>query len=347
MELDKIMGNLTSRFSRPKGDTNLAGQVALVTGSTRGLGLELARQLAHEEGCKVVICGRDAQELERVWQKFSKNGSEVLTIRCDVANRAEVEKMIEEATAHFGRIDLVINNAGVIQVGPVQQMTVEDFEAAMAIDFWGTLYTTMAVLPQMRQRKSGRIVNITSIGGRVSVPHLLPYSAAKFAATGFSEGLRTELVREGISVTTILPGLMRTGSYLNAYFKGQAQDEFNWFSLGASLPLVTIQTERAARQIIEATKLRKPERILSPQAILLAKLNGLLPNTMAHVISLINRVFLPGTSGSTYPKRGMEIEQTPVQKAVIAAGEAAAKQFDQYPGGSATLDQSREAQKNS
>lgn len=100
----------------------------------------------------------------------------------------------------------------------------------------------------MRARRRGRIVNITSIGGKVGMPHLLPYTCAKFATVGLSEGLRAELGREGIRVTTIVPGLMRTGSHLKAMFRGQHEQEFTWFSLGASLPLVSMGAERAARQ---------------------------------------------------------------------------------------------------
>ncbi len=118
----------------------------------------------------------------------------------------------EEPPGHtaFGRVDIVVNNAGIIQVGPMSTTTVEDFATALDVMFWGALYPTLAVLPQMRARRSGHVVNITSIGGMVSVPHLLPYTCAKFAAVGLSEGLRTELGQEGIHVTTVVPGWRRS-----------------------------------------------------------------------------------------------------------------------------------------
>ena len=109
----------------------------------------------------------------------------------------------------------MVNNAGMIQVGPLATTTKEDFVTALDVMFWGTLYPTLAVLPQMRARGRGHIVNITSIGDLVSVPHLLPYTCAKFAAVGLSEGLRAELGPVGIRVTTVVPGLMRTGSYFS------------------------------------------------------------------------------------------------------------------------------------
>ena len=153
---------------------------------------------------------------------------------------------MDQATQRFGRVDIVVNNAGIIQVGPMPTTTVEDFATALDVMFWGVLYPTLAVLPQMRARRNGRVVNITSIGGMVSVPHLLPYTCARFAAVGLSEGLRAELGQEGIHVTTVVPGLMCTGSYLQARFQGQPEREFTWFALGATLPLISISAEPAA-----------------------------------------------------------------------------------------------------
>jgi len=117
---------------------------------------------------------------------------------------------VDQVTQHFGRVDIVVNNAGIIQVGPMSTTTVEDFATALDVMFWGALYPTLAVLPQMRARRSGHIVNITSIGGMVSVPHLLPYTCAKFAAVGLSKGLRAELGQEGIHVTNVVPGSSRS-----------------------------------------------------------------------------------------------------------------------------------------
>src|SRR5262249_22594303 len=160
----------------------------------------------------------------------------VLAAPCDVAEQGAVERLVATATDHYGRIDILVNNAGVITAGPVQDMTVGEVRDAMAIMFWGTVYPTLAVLPQMPLLRSGRIVTVTSLGGKVHVPRLLPYACAKSAAVAFSEGLRAELARDGIAVTTIVPGLMRTGSFLNASFKGQREREFAPFSVLASLP---------------------------------------------------------------------------------------------------------------
>lgn len=189
------------------GETDLRGQVALVTGGSRGLGLALAlaRELAGN-GCRLVICARDAAELERAGRELEQRGADVLAVRCDVTDRDDVELMMQAARQAFGRIDLLICNAGVIQVGQVQSMELEDFRQAMDIMYWGVLYPILAVLPEMRERKQGRIAVVTSIGDKISVPYLLPYNGAKFAAVGLSEGLRAELADEGITVTTIVPG---------------------------------------------------------------------------------------------------------------------------------------------
>ncbi len=117
-----------------------------------------------------------------------------------------------------------------------------------AVIFWGTYHTTQAVLPQMRKRQYGRIINITSIGGTVSVPHLLPYSAAKFAATGFPQRLREALQDKGVYVTTIAPSTLRTGAHLQAEVTGQHVPEYTWFGLSASLPLISTSAESAAER---------------------------------------------------------------------------------------------------
>jgi NAD(P)-dependent dehydrogenase (short-subunit alcohol dehydrogenase family) len=119
-----------------------------------------------------------------VRQELTQRGAEVLAVPCDVTDQEWGRSLVDQAIQRFGRVDIVVNKAGIIQVGPMSTTTVEDFANALDVVFWATLYPTLAVLPQMRARRSGHVVNITSIGGMVSVPHLLPYSCAKFAAVG-------------------------------------------------------------------------------------------------------------------------------------------------------------------
>src|SRR5437879_11242557 len=163
-------------------------KVVLITGGSRGLGLVLARDFIRE-GARVAICARDIDELEGAQQQLSPEG-QVLAVQCDITDPDDVHRMVESVYSYFENIDVLVNNAGVISVGPIDVMTIEDFDEAMRTHFWGPLHTILAVLPQMRQRRSGRIVNISSIGGKISVPHLVPYNASKFELVGLSEGLR-------------------------------------------------------------------------------------------------------------------------------------------------------------
>jgi NAD(P)-dependent dehydrogenase (short-subunit alcohol dehydrogenase family) len=281
-------------FRRLK-EYDLRGKTVLITGGSRGLGLVLAREFA-AQGARVALCARDRGELERARADLAARGADAYAFPCDVTERAQVKEMVDVVTRHFGRIDVLVNNAGTIQVGPLEVMTLEDYEQAMAIHFWGPLYTTLAVLPQMRERGEGRIVNISSIGGKIAIPHLVPYSASKFALAGLSEGLRAELEKDGVVVTTVCPGLMRTGSPRNANFKGQHRAEYAWFSISDALPVTSIQAERAARQIVAATRRGQAELIISTQAVLAVKFRHFFPEATADMLALAARL-LPGPGG--------------------------------------------------
>jgi NAD(P)-dependent dehydrogenase (short-subunit alcohol dehydrogenase family) len=272
---------------RQRSQQTLAGQVVLITGGSRGLGELLARVVAAEGG-KVVICARDAGELERARLNLIERGADVLAVVCDVADPDQVRALVDTSMRHFGRIDVLVNNAGVIQVGPVDDMRLDDFRDAMDVNFWGTVHTTLAVLPQMRAQRGGRIVNITSIGGKIAVPHLLPYDCAKFAALGFSEGLRAELKREGVSVVTVVPGLMRTGGEASAKFKGNAEQEFDWFSTLARSRFFAMDARWAARRIVEAMKWGEGEIVLGWQAKLVRITKEMFPQLASRVLELVD-----------------------------------------------------------
>ena len=324
---------VAARVAPPRREeADLRGTVALVTGGSRGLGFALSREL-HREGCRLAICARDETELEEARADLERSGVEVLAVPCDVADPTQVAAMVEEVTRHYGRIDILINNAGIIVVAPLETLARADFERVIAVNFWGVLNPTLEVLPGMRARGTGRIVNITSIGGKIAVPHLLPYTCAKFAAVGLSEGLRAELADTGISVTTVVPGLMRTGSHLNAEFGGEQQGEYRWFALGASAPYpIAIGADRAARLIMRATKRGQAECTYPVSALVAARLSGLLPSTTTNALTLVDR-FLPqpprqaaGTSS------GATIEAdlgSPLLRAATVLGRAAAREYKQ------------------
>ena len=231
-----VAGLAASALLRNRRTFSLAGKTVFITGGSRGLGLAMAEEFARR-GAKIAICARDSEELVRARQCIEREtGTTVATFVCDVSDRSQVENTVREVRNQLGAIDVLVNNAGIIAVGPIENQTLADFEEAMKVNFWSQVYATLSVLPEMRLLPEGRIVNITSIGGKVSVPHLLPYSCSKFAAVAFSEGLRAELGNTGIKVVTVAPGLMRTGSHINADFKGKHSQEFTWFSLSGTNP---------------------------------------------------------------------------------------------------------------
>ncbi len=288
---------VATRLARARFAISFEGRVVLITGGSRGLGLVMARRLV-DEGARVVLLARDLDELARAREELLARGTgDVLTIRCDVRRRAEVRAAVDAVLDQWRTIDVLINNAGVIQVGPLEHMEHEDFENAMATHFWGPLHLILEVTPLMRHRRFGRIVNITSIGGRVAVPHLAPYSASKFALTGLSDAVRAELDPYGIRVTTVAPGLMRTGSPVNAQFKGQHDAEYAWFKVSSSIPGWTMAADRAAMKILEACRYGEPSLTIGAQARLAAAANGVMPNTVARAMMLVTRA-LPHENGT-------------------------------------------------
>jgi NAD(P)-dependent dehydrogenase (short-subunit alcohol dehydrogenase family) len=316
---------------KKRSEFDFRGRTVLITGGSRGLGLVLARELAHA-GARLSICARDSEELERARDDLAGRGAEVLAFSCDVTDRAQVQEWVRSSEERFGGVDVLVNNAGVIQVGPVEVMTLADYEEAMRIHFWAPLYTTLAVLPSMRRARHGRIVNVSSIGGKIGVPHLVPYSASKFALVGLSEGLRAELQKDGIVVTTVCPGLMRTGSPLNATFKGQHRAEYAWFSISDSLPVSTIQAERAARQIIAGCKRGDAEVILSIQAVVAIKFHQLFPELSADIRALVNRLLpAPGGIGQRRAK-GKDSQSEVSPSWLTALSDAAAKRNNETRG---------------
>ena len=286
---------LKSAFSRFF-EYDLKNKTVLITGGSRGLGLVMAREFARE-GARLALCARDEEELERARIDLEKFNVDVMVFKCDVRNRQEVADMVAAVTNRFDQIDVLVNNAGVIQVGPIEVMTPVDFELAMEAHFWGPLNTILSVLPSMRQRRQGRIVNISSIGGKVGVPHLVPYSASKFALVGLSKGLRAELMKDGIVVTTVCPGLMRTGSPRNADFKGQHRSEYAWFSISDALPLLTVSAENAARQIVRACKRGEAELVISIPAKIAVLFDALFPGASAQMLAAVNHL-LPNAGGA-------------------------------------------------
>lgn len=274
--------------------------VALVAGASRGLGLLIARELLRR-GYQVAICARDAAEVEHAATMLSSEGT-VRPYVCDVADREQVQQLVSRVEEELGPVGALFSVAGVIQVGPAEAMTLEDFDQAIGTMLWGPVQLAWTVLPSMRERGHGRIGTIASIGGKLPPPHLLPYATAKYGAVGFSETLRAELAGTGVTATTVVPGLMRTGSHELALFTGNETAEYAWFGPAASLPLLTMAAERAARKIVDGVLAGDALVVLTPLAKVGMRVHGLAPASTARLMGLVVRM-LPGTPADSGGRR--------------------------------------------
>ena len=274
----------------------LRNKIVVITGGSRGLSLAMAHEFARH-GAQLALLARDAEELQRAAADLLRFKAQVSTWLCDVQEAREVERTISAIGEKYGRIDVLVNNAGLMLVAPLEAMAKEDFEEAMQVHFWAPYHVTMAALPYLKRNAESRIVNISSIGGRVAVPHMAPYCASKFALAGFSDALRAEVAWQGVRVTTVSPGLMRTGSHVNATFKGSHAKEFAWFSIGAGMPLLSISARRAARQIVAAARRGRPELTITLQARALILAQATMPNLLARILETVNSLLPKATPG--------------------------------------------------
>jgi NAD(P)-dependent dehydrogenase (short-subunit alcohol dehydrogenase family) len=309
---------------------DVRGRVVAITGGSRGLGLVLARELV-DRGARVAICARDGIELERAKADLVSRGGEVHAGICDVSDRDDVLAFVAAIEDELGPIDVLINNAGVIDVGPLELMNADDFERSLATNLRGPLNAALAVLPLMRKRQRGRIVNIASIGGKVAVPHLATYTTSKFALVGLSEALRVESAKDGIYVTTVCPGLMVTGSPRHARFKGDRDTEYTWFSIADSSRLSAVSAQSAAKQIIAAFEAGQAELVIGPQAKLMAFMHGLAPNLVANVMGVVARLLPRGEPSARASAPGSDLSIIVSPEWVRRSDEAAAENNELPP----------------
>lgn len=314
---------------KPRQSAKLRDQVVLITGGSRGLGLALAFEFG-SRGCRLALCARDEEELQEACRRLAEKGIEAVPFVADISREEETQFLFERVIQHFGKLDILVNNAGEIQVAPFEALRHEDFESAMNLMFWAPMNLSLAALPHMTERRSGHIVNITSIGGRVSVPHLLPYSCAKFAFVGFSSGLAAEVKSRGIHVLTVVPGLMRTGSYLHAKFGGKSKKEFTWFGLLGNLPGLTIAADSAAKTILNALEKKQHNCTISLPAKLLVTAETLIPDFTRNVMSIVSGI-LPTAIEPTAQATGKELnpQLNSVFQAFTTLGRAAARTFNE------------------
>jgi NAD(P)-dependent dehydrogenase (short-subunit alcohol dehydrogenase family) len=314
--------------------SSFVGHSVLITGGSRGLGLALARELV-QEGANVTLLARDRDELAKARSILEKIGSgSIHIIVCDVTNSKDLKLAIVEAAKKFGGLDMLINNAGAITVGPWESMEQADFEAQMKLHAYAPINAVRFALPYFRKEGSGkRIVNICSMGGRVAVPHMLPYDTSKFALSGFSQGVAAELAGEGISVSTIYPTLMRTGSAIQAVFKGDHEKEFAWFQAGDVLPGISMPAQEAAQKIIQAARERRWELMPTGLGKLRMVAASFFPEIVGRTMALMASV-LPKGQSKEY-KTGAQsralFDQSPLTAGLVQSAHDAEDENNQEP----------------
>ncbi len=306
--------------ARTSARNSFDGRCVLITGGSRGLGLVLARELV-TRGASVGLLARNALELERARRTIVGNGS-VLLLPADVTDRVQVRQAIALFVRRFGRLDAVVNNAGVIVSAPLADTTADDIRALMEVHLFGTLNVTQAALPHLARVEGARVINVCSIGGKIGVPHLSAYCASKFAQAGLSAVMSQELRSRGVRVTTVHPGLMRTGSHVNAWFKGERRVEFAAFSLVNGLPGSSMSAERAARQIINAAERGVADIVIPFTIRQVARVAALAPNAVSIALAAVNQM-LPSRP-SEFAVQGKHVGLSPALRAVVSLSERAA-----------------------
>jgi short-subunit dehydrogenase len=302
-------------------------KVILITGGSRGLGFALAKLLA-QRGARLALCARSPEHLGQAQIELEQAGAEVATFVTDVSKPGQVQKLLRDVMRHYGQLDVLINNAGIIQVSPQEALDLTDFEQTMKTNFWASLYTMFAAIPIFKKQGEGRIVNITSIGGKIAVPHLLPYTASKFALVGLSEGMHASLKKHNITVTTVVPGLMRTGSPMHADFKGDHDKEYAWFKISDSSSLLSVSSARAAQEIVQAIEYGKAEAVIGWTSRAAMALQGLLPGPVSGLLTLVNNL-LPGNApGGAATEKGYTHE-TKLSRALGMSSDLAAAENNQ------------------
>lgn len=279
---------------------SVRGRSVVITGGSRGLGMAIAEQFL-SEGSNVTLLARDEAELGRAQSMLQKRtGRTPSIVACDMTMAADVESALTEAEASYGPIDILINNAGTIVVGPFASMDSTDFSALLQLQLHAVVNVTQNLAKRWKE-SGGRIANICSIGGKIAIPHMSTYCAAKFALAGLSQTLATELKRDRIIVTTVFPGLMRTGSPIQAVIKRDHESEYAWFALGDTVPGLSVSAEYAAKRILEAIRNGDNELVFPSTMKLAALAQSQFPELFALAMQ---------TAAAFFPKGQSEVRKT-------------------------------------
>jgi NAD(P)-dependent dehydrogenase (short-subunit alcohol dehydrogenase family) len=247
------------------------GTTVVITGATSGIGRATALEFARA-GAQVVVAGRRAERLHDLVVEIEAKGGVALAVRTDVSEQAQVEALLAQTIEQFGRIDTLVNNAGVGLAAKFEEQALADFERVMQINFWGAVYACKAAVPQMkRQGGGGVIINVSSVMGKRGMPFETAYCASKFALAGFSEALRAEIMSEGIDVSTIFPGAVETEIF------EQAANQ-----TGLEMPgfIPKYPARELAKLIVQDARFPQPEIIMALDALGLNALNTVAPRLL-------------------------------------------------------------------
>ena len=267
------------------------GSVAVVTGAASGIGRALAFALAGQ-GCKIAISDVDEVGLERTRAEVALRGAEVDARRLDVASREAVHAYADDVMGRFGQVNVVVNNAGVALGATVAEMSIEDMEWLMGINFWGVVYGTKAFLPHLEQSEWGHIVNLSSIFGIIGVPTQAAYNASKFAVRGFTEALRQELDQSdgNVSCTSVHPGGIATNIARNSRCGGLGMFHKSKETLVADFDkLARTSPEEAARVILDAVQGDKRRALIGRDAYLVDTVQRALPVLYQRILAELNK----------------------------------------------------------
>lgn len=316
-------------------EKNFKGQSVLITGGSRGLGLSLAWNFLDRGAQSVTLIARDQEELNRahgiLLQAFPL--ANIFVHVCDVTEPTQLEASFNYAIASMGTIDILVNNAGAMLVAPFTSTDHDDFEALMKIHLYAVVNATKLVIPHFERKEGGQILNICSMGGKVAVPHMLPYDASKFALAGFSQGVTAELAPYNIRVTTAFPLPMRTGSPIQAVFKGDHEKEFKWFETIDNLPLLSISADSAAKTILDGLADGKTEVLLAPVAKIRNIFSAIFPETFNRFMAFAAARLPKGDS--KIRKTGFEssrsFKKSLLLKPIQARAEKAEDMYNQTP----------------
>ena len=282
-----------ARALRRRRAVSFRDRVVVISGGSRGLGLLVARRLV-SEGARVALLARTQADLDAALDDLAWRGGEAAAFACDVGEREQVEAAIGQVVTRLGAPAALLHNAGVIDVGPEAHMTEGDYRRSLDVHFWGGYYLTEAVRPHLGD--GARVGYVSSVAGRIAAPHLAPYSVGKHALVGYADAVRAELAPAGVHVTTITPGLLRTGSHPNAHVKGDHQAEYAWFAIADANPLLSMDGDRAADKVVDALRHGDPALTLTLPAKLGAALDGVAPGLGGGVAKLAARL-LPDAVG--------------------------------------------------